>query len=67
LQALEKELAQVRADIGQPRLRSVKAVQRRVNSKLRASKVGKFMQVNVYETPAGGVNLHWQRDTEALA
>ena len=67
LQALEAELAQVRADIGQPRLRSIKAVQRRVNSKLRASKVGKFMQVNVYETPTGAVNLHWQLDREALA
>ena len=67
LQALQKELAQVRSDIGQPRLRSIKAVQRRVNSKLRASNVGKFMQVNVYEPPTGGVNLHWQLDTEALA
>ena len=67
LQALQEELAQVRADIGQPRLRSLKAVQRRVNSKLRASNVGKFMQVKVYEPPTGGVNLHWQLDTEALA
>ena len=67
LQDLQKELAQVRSDIGQPRLRSIKAVQRRVNSKLRASNVGKFMQVNVYEPPTGGVNLHWLLDTEALA
>ena len=67
LQALEEELTQVRSDIGQPRLRSIKAVQRRVNSKLRASNVGKFMQVNVYEPPTGGVNLHWQLDTEAWA
>ena len=67
LQALQAELTQVRSDIGQPRLRSIKAVQRRVNSKLRASNVGKFMQVNVYEPPTGGVNLHWQLDTEAWA
>jgi hypothetical protein len=67
LQALEEELAQVRADIGQPYLRSLKAVQRRVNARLRESKVGKFMQVNVYETPSGDINLHWQLDTEALA
>ncbi len=67
LQALQEELTQVRADIGQPRLRSIKAVQRRVNSKLRASNVGKFMQVHVYEPPTGGVNLHWQLDTETLA
>ncbi len=25
------------------------------------------MQVNLYEPPTGAVNLHWQRDTEALA
>jgi transposase len=67
LQALQEELARVRSDIGQPRLRSIRAVQRRVNSKLRASNVGKFIQVNVYESPAGGVTLHWQLDTEALA
>lgn len=67
LQALEEELTQVRSDIGQPRLRSLKAVRRRVNSKLRASKVGQFMPVDVYETPTGAVNLHWQLDTEALA
>ena len=67
LQALQEELARVRSDIGQPRLRSIKAVQRRVNSKLRTSNVGKFIQVNVYESPAGGVTLHWQLDTEALA
>ena len=62
-----KELTQVRTDIGQPRLRSLKAVQRRVNSKLRASQVGQFMQVSVYETPTGGVTLHWRLDEEALA
>jgi transposase len=67
LQALQEELARVRSDIGQPRLRSIKAVQRRVNSKLRTSNVGKFIQVNVYKSPAGGVTLHWQLDTEALA
>ena len=67
LQALQEELTQVRADIGQPRLRSLKAVKRRVNSKLRASNVGKLMQVHVYEPPTGGVNLHWQLDTETLA
>ena len=67
LRALQEELTQVRSDIGQPRLRSIKAVQRRVNSKLRASHVGKFIQVHVYETPCGAVNLHWQLDREALA
>jgi hypothetical protein len=33
LQTLAQELAQVKADIGQPRLRSLKAVQRRANAR----------------------------------
>jgi transposase len=67
VQALEMELAQVRADIGKPRLRTVNSVQSRVNSKLNDSKVGKFIQVDVYETASGGINLHWRIDEVALA
>lgn len=67
VQALETELAQVRAEIGKPRLRTVKAVQNRVNSKLNDSKVGKLVQVDVYETSAGGVMMHWRLDEAVLA
>jgi transposase len=66
LMALSQELAQVKADIGKPRLRSVKAVQRRANARLKASKVGKLMSVMVTETAAGQVQLHWQVDTQLL-
>jgi transposase len=66
LQALDQELAQVKADIGQPRLRTLKAVQRRANARLRASKVGKLMSATAYTTPAGQVDLRWQVDTYAL-
>ena len=66
LQALDQELAQVKADIGQPRLRTLKAVQRRANARKRASKVGKLMSVTAYTTPSGQVDLRWQVDTYAL-
>lgn len=67
LQALEAELAQVRDAIGQPRLRTVKAVQRRVNGCLRRSKVGHLLEVSVYETPAARVHLTWRVKEAALA
>jgi hypothetical protein len=66
LEALAQELAQVKAQLGQPRLRTVKAVQRRVNARLRASKVGQLMSVTVEPTPTGQVDLRWQLDTYAL-
>lgn len=66
LDALSQELAQVKADIGQPRLRSVKAVQRRVNARLRTAKVGKLMAVTITETATGQIELQWQVDTYLL-
>ena len=64
---LEAALEQIRSKIGQPRLCSVKAVQRRVNARLRESKAAKFMAVTVYATPTGQINLYWRRNQEALA
>jgi hypothetical protein len=64
---LESQLAQLRLEIGQPRLRSVKAVQRRVNAHLRACKVAQFIDVTVYATPTGQINLDWRRKHEVLA
>jgi hypothetical protein len=66
LQALAQQLAQVKAEIGQPRLRTLKAVQRRANACLRASKAGKLMVATAYITASGQVNLRWQIDTYAL-
>jgi transposase len=66
LQALVQELAQVKAAIGQPRLRTLKAVQRRANARLRASKVGHLMSATAYTTAWGQVDLSWQIDTYAL-
>jgi transposase len=66
LQALNQELAQVKAQVGQPRLRTLKAVQRRANARLKASKVGRLMSATAYQTPAGQLDLRWQIDTYAL-
>jgi hypothetical protein len=67
LQELDKALAQVRNTIGQPRLRTIKAVKRRVNARLRASKAGHLMDSTVYETPTGQVNMIWQVNQSQLA
>jgi len=66
LQALTQRLAGIKADIGQPRLRSLKAVQRRAKACCRASKVGHLMSVRAFQTETGPVDLAWQIDTEAL-
>jgi len=67
LQALEQELMAVGEAIGKPWLRTVKAVQPRLRSRLRESPVGRFMVVHVYETEAGGVTLRWEIDEATLA
>jgi transposase len=65
LDSLNQQLAQVKADIGQPRLRTIKAVQRRANARLRASKVGHLISASAYQTTTGQVDLQWQIDTYA--
>lgn len=67
LQDLEKQLSQVRADIGQPRLRSLKALQRRVNSRLNASPVGHLVETQVYTNPQSQLNLVWLVNANLLA
>jgi transposase len=66
LDALAQELTQLRAKMGRPRYRTIKTLQRSVNARCRASKVGHLMRVTLYETAAGVINLHWQIDTAAL-
>jgi transposase len=67
LQDLQEQLSQVRADIGLPRLRTHKALQRRVKARLRASPVGHLIKTQVYTTPQGQLNLVWQVNTRLLA
>jgi hypothetical protein len=66
-QLLQEQLAQVRADIGQPRLCTLKALQRRVHSRLRTSLVGHLMETQVYTNPQGQLNLVWQVNASLLA
>jgi transposase len=67
LHALQEQLSQVRATIGQPRLRTRKALQRRVNARLRASPVGHLIETQVYTNPQGQLNLVWQVKASLLA
>lgn len=66
LAALDQQLTQLRGKLGQPYHRTLKAVQRKVNTLCRASQVGDLLTVTVYETTAGAINLHWQVNQEAL-
>lgn len=66
LDALEQELTQLKAKLGQPYYRTVKGVQRSAQARCRASKVGRFMSVHVCQTAAGQLDLQWQVDTHAL-
>jgi hypothetical protein len=66
LEALDQALALVKSQIGQPRLRTRKAVLRRVNARLHHSRVGRLMSVSLFETENGHLDLRWQVDTYAL-
>ena len=67
IDALLAELESLRSRIGQPRLTTVKSVQRSANARLRESKVAQFVQSTAYETTTGQVNLVWQVKEELLA
>jgi transposase len=66
LDLLVQALEQLRAKIGQPYYRTVKAIQRSANARCQESKVGRFMVVTAYQTDEGQVALHWQIDADAL-
>jgi transposase len=66
LKALRQDLQQVQAKIGQPRYRTVKAVQRSANGKLRASPVGQFMRAETFTDEQGQVCLRWWIDRYVL-
>jgi len=63
---LNQQLSDLRASLGQPRLRTVKAVQRRAKACLQASPVGHLMAVTVKTRPTGQVQLAWQIDSFSL-
>jgi transposase len=62
LRELRQALKEVEAKLGQPYYRTVKSVQRKANAKLKASPVGRFMQVEAYSDEQGRVCLRWWVD-----
>jgi transposase len=66
LKALRHSLRDVEAKIGQPRLQTAKAVQRRADVTLKASPVGKLMRAEAYQGEQGQVRLRWWVDRDAL-
>lgn len=66
LTALEKELTLLKAKIGQPYYRTVKRVQRSANARCKASKVGQFMSISVWETADGQIELQWCVNQDTL-
>lgn len=66
LRTLRQELTILQAKIGQPRYRTPKALQRSVKARLKDSKVGHFMHVEVYTNENNQLDLRWQIDTYRL-
>jgi len=64
--ALFAELEAIRSKLGQPYYRTLRMVKRRVNARLKKSKVGKLVNVTVYLTPDEQVNMFWEIDQAKL-
>jgi len=66
LRVLRQDLHQVQAKICQPWYRTVKSVQRRANTVIKKSPVGKFMRAQAYTDAQGQVCLHYWIDRYCL-
>ena len=66
LRALRQALSEVEAKIGRPRYRTVESVQKRANTQLKKSPVGKLMRAEAYADEEGQVRLRWWVDRYAL-
>jgi transposase len=66
LRALRQELKGVQAKIGKPYHRTVEAVQKRANTRINKSPVGKFMRAEAYTDDQGQIRLRWWIDRHAL-
>ncbi len=66
LRALRQELKGVQAKIGKPWYRTVESVQKRANTVLKNSPVGKFMCAEAYTDEQGQIGLRWWIDRQAL-
>jgi transposase len=59
LRELRQALREVEAKIGRPHYRTVEAVQKRAETQLKQSSVGKFTQAQAYADENGQVRLRW--------
>jgi transposase len=59
LRELRQALREVEAKIDRPHYRTAQAVQKRAETQLKRSPVGKFMQARAYEDENGQVRLRW--------
>ena len=66
LRELRQALQEVKAKIGQPYYRTVKAVQKRADTQLKQSPAGKFMQAEAHTDQEGQVRLRWWVNRYAL-
>jgi transposase len=66
LSALRQELKEVQAKIGKPYHRSVEAVQKRADTRIKQSPVGKFMRVKAYTDEQGQIRVRWWIDRYTL-
>jgi transposase len=66
LRELRQELQEIADNLGQPYYRTVKSVQRRADTRLKNSPVGKLMRAQAYTDPEGQVGLRWWTDRTAL-
>jgi transposase len=66
LRALRQELKEVRVKIGQPYHRTVEAVQKRADTRIKKLPVGKFVRAKAYTDEQGQIRLHWWIDRHTL-
>jgi len=66
LRALRQELKEVQAKIGKPYHRTVEAVQKRADTRIKKSPVGKFMRAEASVDEQGQIRLRWWVDRHAL-
>jgi len=66
LRALRQELRQVQAKIGKPYHRTVEAVQKRADTRIKRSSVGKFVRAKAYTDEQGQIRLRWWLDRHTL-
>jgi transposase len=66
LRALRQELKEVQAKIGKPYHRTVEAVQKRADTRIKRSPVGKFMRAHAYTDEQGQIRLRWWIDRSTL-